>query len=515
MKPLQTSFAYAYKDKDKVSTSTLENLRPFIPNIDVEKNFDLLPFACDACMVNHLNANDDSIDSMEAVAIYKSFIFRPTNKEHKRPTSFGFILNSNLTDLNNKVLTEEEVLKSNEPFYITLGGILWRLVDGKACDVIENTNDKDSPYYMGLASSWEIFFSDYDIILLPPGKDLLKDGEIISDAAEKEKLSKFLKVNDGSGKLEDGRRIGRILKGCSALGLGLTTSPASKVSGVAINVENTESAANKPMNTEDIIKLIKETINETLAQKSQENQDKPQENLANSAPNIKKDEKLENNCSQTQNTPVNENIIMKLSSLKDLTEENLKQVSVANVRELIEEELKKASEDFTKKLTEKETAYSEAQKVQKELAEAKEKLEKDLEKVRKDLQSLADENAKREKQDKFNDRMAKLNDKYNFNDKEKAVIAKQIRDLSDEAFASYEENADILFEGKLKTNTPATVQTSTASAQATVDAALETATKDKTQVAATTQQAEPTLKEKAQKAFGPDSYTLSFSKRNK
>ena len=46
------------EDKDKyLSTASIKEIKKFIPNIDTEKNIDLLPIAFDACVVNRVNKN--------------------------------------------------------------------------------------------------------------------------------------------------------------------------------------------------------------------------------------------------------------------------------------------------------------------------------------------------------------------------------------------------------------------------------------------------------------------------
>ena len=51
----------------------------FIPNVNTEKNVDLLPIAFNAAVVNRVNKNGDVIDTETAIASYKDFINKPIN----------------------------------------------------------------------------------------------------------------------------------------------------------------------------------------------------------------------------------------------------------------------------------------------------------------------------------------------------------------------------------------------------------------------------------------------------
>ena len=82
------------EEKDKyLSVASLDKLRKFIPNIDLENNIDLLPVAFDACVVNRVNKNGDVIDTATATKIAKNFINKPINIEHNRNSVIGCILN--------------------------------------------------------------------------------------------------------------------------------------------------------------------------------------------------------------------------------------------------------------------------------------------------------------------------------------------------------------------------------------------------------------------------------------
>jgi hypothetical protein len=70
------------EEKDKyLALASLMQVGSFIPNVDTEKNVDLLPVAFNAAVVNRVNKNGDVIDTDTAIASYKDFINKPINIE--------------------------------------------------------------------------------------------------------------------------------------------------------------------------------------------------------------------------------------------------------------------------------------------------------------------------------------------------------------------------------------------------------------------------------------------------
>ena len=73
------------EEKDKqLALATFLNVSDFIPNIDTEKNIDLLPIAFNACVANRVNKNDDVINTETAISMAEYFINKPINIEHDR-----------------------------------------------------------------------------------------------------------------------------------------------------------------------------------------------------------------------------------------------------------------------------------------------------------------------------------------------------------------------------------------------------------------------------------------------
>ena len=137
------------EEKDKfLALASLVDVANFIPNIDTEKNLDLLPMAFNACVANRVNKNGDVIDTETAIEIYKNFINKPINIEHNRKNLIGVILTAGFSEFGtDQPLTEEQVKDKTEPFNITLGGVLWRVVNQSLTDLVEDSNDETSENY--------------------------------------------------------------------------------------------------------------------------------------------------------------------------------------------------------------------------------------------------------------------------------------------------------------------------------------------------------------------------------
>jgi len=155
------------EDKDKyLAMASLVEVGDFIPEVDTSKNVDLLPVAFNACVINRVNKNGDVVDTDTAMAMYKDFINKPMNIEHNRDKVVGVILTAGFSEFgtDNK-LTEDQVKDLKGPFNITLGGVVWKVVNNKLSQIIENASDPTSDDYLKISASWELGFSEYNIIV--------------------------------------------------------------------------------------------------------------------------------------------------------------------------------------------------------------------------------------------------------------------------------------------------------------------------------------------------------------
>jgi len=480
------------EEKDKyLSMASISNLKKFLPDIDTEKNIDLLPIAFDACVVNRVNKNGDVINASTASEIVKNFINKPINIEHDRSKVIGCILTANFSKFGtNESFGELDVKEMKEPFYITLGGVMWKIINPQLANLIEDSNDPSSENYLKVSASWELGFSEYDIVLLNRDNKNLEDAKFITDEKEKDKFRQNLKAFGGTGKVDNNTYVYRqVLGDVIPLGIGLTSNPAADVSGVATKEQQK-------------VAII---------------------DIKNEEKEAESSEMQENNISQEQKNNVKEEgvinrIIMKIENINQITDDLLKQVTASSVTSFIQEELKKASEAFIAERTEKDNAIKATQEKYEALSTESEKVKEELEKVKASLAKLEEEKAAKAKEEAFNIRMASLDEEYDLSDEDRKFIAEDIKDLTEETFAAYKNKMAVLMKEKNKAAKKAKeeaskkeMMASTASdlsATEVVEEALETSKVEKTSIPNSSTATELTLKEKFSKAFGLDGFDI-------
>ena len=491
----KTSFSSQIKaviseERDKyLSLASLVNIGDFIPDIDMEYNVDLLPVAFNAFVANRVNKNGDVIDTDTAIAIHENFLNKPINIEHNRNRVIGTILTSGFSEFGtDKPLTVEQVKVMTGPFNVTLGGVIWKIVNDEIAELIEDSSDPTNENYLKVSASWELGFSDFNIILLKNDEKNIENGEVIADEAKIEELQSHLKAFGGEGYVDsDTQAYRQVIGKVVPLGIGLTETPAADVKGIS---------------TEKTTKNI-------------------ENNLAKNAEEI-------DNISQNQNTNVipKENI-MKIESIKDITDESLKETSASAVADFIESELKKASEKFSEERDAYEKQLEEAKENGEALSNEHEELKDKLSSVEKVLAELEQEKQERENQQRFNERMSALDEEYALTDEDREVIASDIKDMNNEDFETYskklsvlllEKNKEVLAKKEAEEKQAAEEQAKEAKASETVEEqsdtkAIETVVEeaqveDSEDIPNSTSAEDQTLAEKYKKAFTIDQFDI-------
>ena len=488
------------EEKDKyLSLASVANLKKFLPDIDTDKNIDLLPIAFDACVVNRVNKNGDVINSTTAAEILKNFINKPINIEHDRSRVIGCILTANFSKFgNNESLADLDVKDMKEPFYITLGGVMWKIINPQLANLVEESNDPSSENYMKVSASWELGFSDYDLVLLDKNNKNLEDAKFITDEVQKDKLSKNLKALGGTGKVDNSTYIYRqVIGDVIPLGIGLTSNPAADVQGVAVK-DNDEIAVIDFKSKED------ESDSSDIH---------------------------ENNISQNDENTVNQEgvinrIIMKIENINQITDELLKQVTASSLTDFIQDELKKASETFVAEKNEKDSAIKADQEKYEALYTESEKVKEELEKIKASLAKLEEEKVAKAKEEAFSLRMASFDEEYDLNDEDRQVLATDIKDLNDETFAAYKNKMAVLMKEKNKAAKKAKEEemkkakaseikeevvasaSSEQSATEVVDEVLDNSNVEKNSIPNSTATADVSLREKYSKAFGLEGFDI-------
>jgi len=409
------------EEKDKyLSLASLVDVGNFLPNLDTEKNYDLLPIAFNACVANRANRNGDIIDTKTALEICNSFVNKPINIEHNRDKVIGTILTAGFSAFgSDEAIDPDQIKDSNGPFNLTLGGIVWKIVNSGITDLIEESNDPTSDNYLKISASWELGFSDYNIIAMEGESKNIEDGEIISEFNEVEKIKDKLRSFGGNGKLDDGRSIYRqVINDVLPLGIGLTETPAADVKGVAVKVKEDEIKKGLHAN--------ERKEEENVSQKSQRDVIKNDDNRTTKAKT------------------------MKINRIEDITDESLKELSASTVSDFIQKELEKASEDFSQERSKTQDALNEAKDKQETLSKENAEISKRLEEFQTKINELEGEKEERLQQEKFSVRMASFDEKYKLSDDDRKVLAAQIKDLDNESFDKYSKDMTVLLSSKDK-----------------------------------------------------------------
>ena len=425
------------EEKDKyLAMASLQKIQKFLPDVDTEKDIDLLPIAFNSFVANRVNKNSDVVDTKTAIDIYEHFRNKPINVEHNRHHVVGTILTAGFSEFGtDKPLTLEDVKDTTAPFNVTLGGVVWKVVDSSIADMIEEAGDPSSENYLRISASWELGFNDYELAIVDAGEKNLENAEIISDKDKISELKGYMKGFGGDGLTEDGKMIFRKVVGASVvpLGIGLTQNPAADVEGVVVKNDSVDIEVKNDKNLSSSDEDIAEKqVSEPVAEKNLKNK------------------KI---ISHELKTDVNENkdsTIMEIKNIKDITDESLKEVSASVISDFIESELEKASEQYTAEKREVEDALSAAKKETDGLKSEHEKMKEELESAKSAIEQMEAEKAERQKQEQFNERMASLDEKFDLTDEEREVIASDIKDLDEDGYTDYSKKMSVLLSSKEK-----------------------------------------------------------------
>ena len=462
------------EEKDQhLALASMVDLEKFVPEVDTDTNYDLLPVAFNAFVANRVNKNGDVVDAETAIAMHKNFVNKPVNIEHNRKSVIGTILTAGFSSFgDDKPLTEEEVKDMKGPFNVTLGGVIWKITDKELADKIENSSDPTSDDYMNISASWELGFNEYNIVVLEAEEKNIENARIISDPQEVEAHEGKLRGFGGEGKLEDGSYVYRkVVNKVVPLGIGLTENPAADVKGVLVASEDTQIEAEVAEQNEEKI---------------------------------------------SQNTKTNVSIqkveAMKIENITDINDESLQTLKASAIHEYIQESLKDASEKFTSEKQEKEDALAETNEKHEGLLKEHETLKAELESVKEKLASLETEKVEREMLEQFNQRMASFDERYDLTDEDRKVLASQIKDLTEEDFSSFDQNMTVLLSSKVKTEeTEEVVEEVEASvAEEVVESAVENAEVEKETVPVSSPAEEPSITDKYSKAFSIENFDIKL-----
>jgi len=473
-----------WKEWQKVKASkqvfaSLDDLRSLLPtDEEINDNSDLLYTSFNAAVVNLINANDHGIDTEMALEFSKYFKDRHMNLEHDRYEVVGHIISQGFSSYGeNKIVTPESLIGTNQPFNICLGSVVYKVVREYIADFIEETADKDSCYHQMISASWEVGYNEYDIAL---GSKKLADAIRITDPEKINELKQYLKIEGGGGFLPDGTPCYCVIKGnARPLGCAFTNTPAADVSGVFVPEikDDEEDASITRVNkgseeeTPEETPLINEELEAAKAELLKASEEletlKLELKASKNAENTNNLEIINKNSSQLKNNTVNK--YMKLKSAQDITPEFLLTAEASvEVRQFITDELKKTSDDFAEKVK---VALTEKETVEASLKETKATLDEtntSLAAIQDELKTLKDSVDAKAKQEAFDARMEEISASYELSEAQSTAVASQIKELDEPSFTSWKTNFELF--------TPKKVVASTEDKEASAAAALKTAT---------------------------------------
>ena len=503
------------EEKDKyLSVASLDKLRKFLPDINTEDNVDLLPVAFDACVVNRVNKNGDVIDGETAAKIAKNFVNKPINIEHNRKQVIGCILSASFSKFgSNESLAEADIKSMKTPFNITLGGVIWKVVDKDLADQIEESNDPTSDNYMSISASWELGFNDYNVVVLDNGEKNIENGTIVSDANQIEKIKDNLRGFGGNGKLGDDKSVYRQVFGkVVPLGVGFTLNPAADVQGVATPPE-------EPIK----IELKTNKSSEEIELKEEEKVEIAEEPILASKNNISQEESLD---------VKKERIYMKITKIEDITDSLLKEVTASSIVDFVAEELKKANETF---LAEKSAQENELKAANEKIATVTaehDAVKKQVEELGQKLATIEAEKEAKAKEEAFNLRMASFDEEFDLSDEDRKVLASDLKDLTEDAFSAYKGKMAVLMkeknkaakkvkmdkemknhsdaeEAKASEEVAQPVAQEISTTQEVVEQAVDNGSKASIEIPNSAPASQPSVKEKYAAAFGLDGFELT------
>lgn len=544
----------------KEAFASLEALRGLMPaGFNVSEDSDLMFIASNLVACNYTNANGDCLPNAVALKMYKTFLNKFVDIEHKRDKIVGFILNVGLTEFEtNRILTEEEASLPDARFNIAYVACIWRAANPKLANFLLSASNETSKYFNSVSSSFEVGFDDFDVAV---GKS--KD---VAEAAlfpEESRYTKYLLANGGSGVDEEGNLVFRSLKdGVIGMGAGLVSRPASQVKGV-LTIEDMvieqehEHEDDEELTEEQSASIVAAEIEPGVHLCNLEMLDgtfineiriinkkklpshikaKFVKNIVPIAPKTTEvvaakddsEQKTEKINIQTEKHSVNLNITkpMKLENVEQIVaswNELVKsETAAADITKLIADEIAKHSEKYSEELKKRDTLASQLEQA-KAAAEAKvTELSTTVSELAAKLNAIEEAKAAEAKQKAFQDRMSGLDAEFDLSDEEREIIASEIKDLDEPAFEAYAKKAKVLMKEKSKAYKAEKAKCmKDKMAEAKVNVEIDAKTLDFTQIVASAQetsksdlpnavtQVNEELKSKMANAFGTANITLN------
>lgn len=479
---------------------------------------DLMLLSSNLFVANLANLNGAAVGSKVALSLAKTMPYKFLDVNHDRKKIVGSIVSAFYSSYSDKYLdgegsdplTEEEVTDLSTPWNVGYTAVFYKLIYSGLTKLIEDCSNPDNlDKFNTLSSSWEVAYNQY---ILGIGSPRLDQCEKITDPNQIAELEPYLLINKGPGKYK-GAPIFSIITDMDALvmGAGIVEAPAAAVSGLlAKTTEDLVFKGDEGKITPEIATEEKNIPTETNLSVIK-NEPKSPEIAANV---IEIDNKNavgeEKNQYLAKNTVIITRQPMKITSLKDLTDETLKTVTANSIADFLASEISRESDKFVKEKNTQAEALKEAETKYSTLKASYDSLEKNLTEVKANLEKVQAAQKEAEATELFNSRMAKFDGTYELDADLRKVIASRIQNLDAEAFAGVEKDFAVLLKDKNREVLAKSKKNEiVASTQEVIDGVVANATKTQDPAPANTSTPNETLIDKARKAFSLANVTIT------
>ena len=445
---LQPIIASADIDQEniKISNASMDDLKTLMPDsINLDKNIDLIGVAFNAAVVNKFNKNHDGISTDTALAVKDYFVHKPTNIEHKKQRIVGHIVSAGFSGYgDNEILTDQDLMDYEDPFNIALGAVVYRMVDKKFAQLLNESADPESPLHNQVSASWEIGFNDYQIAV---GSETLSEAELITDEKQIKELSQYLKASEGNGTMKDGTLIRRLVVGdVYPLGIGFTANPAADVEGVVLADMNDDLEISDRRDSSISIEDRSERILKNILNFKNK--------ISQSEKNTVKSERESNPSIMNTNQLVQEikSVLDEKLSSEKMSKDTFAEESVASISSLVNQAIREKNEEYKQQLSSAKEEKAQVEAQHQELTASVEEMKQKLEAAEEKIRQFEDEQARQKALACFNARMEAVEQDYELSEADLKIVASEVKELTegDEAFASYQEKLAVVFAHKSK-----------------------------------------------------------------
>ena len=423
--------------------------------VSINNNPDLLYITSNLIELNRINLNDDCVFAEDIIPYCDSFINKPFDLEHTRTEIVGAItdVGFSLSGSDDIISDSAALIQNDPPAVLVVGGVLWRLVNKDLCQIVEESSSLNDGK---ISTSFELLYMNSWIGIAKDGDKNAKNASIIRpEDAEYEKYKKMLRRNGGSGKTESGDIVFNILKDILPTGAGIVENPASGIKGILAVTDSAQIPQEVEDDIEDDIEDEVSTSTTEIAASTISDSTTIilDNNIISSTSsvisNISIDKQDNNNLILNQTKP------MKIEKIEDIAAkwaELQKNESAASiVTEFITQKLIEKSKEFAAEVKTKDDLVQTVEANKADALKKVSELQASISALTKELSDIRAAQASAELQEKFSSRMSLLDDEFELDDEDRALLADEVKSIdSDESFAKYVGKQKKLMAGKKK-----------------------------------------------------------------